>query len=169
MLAVTTGMRQGELLALRWDDLDLEKGTLRVRRTLWKGKTYPPKAKESCRTVTLPELAVDALERHRNKQTGGPWIFPSRNGTPLNAYYLIRHAWKRMKIKAGLRDIPFHWLRHTCATLLLTQGVHPKIVGELLGHASVSITLDTYSHCLPTMGSFAADALDNLLGNEEDA
>jgi len=168
VLAVTTGCRQGELLALRWDDLDLEARTLQVKRTLWKGETYPPKTKKSRRTIALPNLAIEALEQHRDKRlTDSPWVFTTRNQTPINAYYLIGHSWKKMKAKAGLSaSTRFHNLRHTCATLLLTKGVHPKIVQELLGHSSISITLDTYSHILPNMQEKAVRAMEDIFKDD---
>ncbi len=164
VLAVTTGMRQGEILALRWDDLDLQDGALRVQRTLWKGETYPPKTKKSRRTVALPNLAIEAIEQHRDRRvTNSQWVFPTRNGTPVNAHYLIGHSWKKMKAKAGLSaSTRFHALRHTAATLLLTKGVHPKIVQEMLGHSSISITLDTYSHVLPTLQEKAVEAMESI-------
>jgi integrase len=90
--------------------------------------------------------------------------FTTRGGTPLRRQELINRSFKPLLLKAGLPDIRFHDLRHTCATLLLSEGVHAKLVQERLGHATISITLDTYSHVLPGMGDAAAGAMDDTLG-----
>jgi integrase len=167
VLAVCCGLRQGEILGLRHEDIDLSKGTLQVRRTLWKGETYPPKTKKSRRTIMLPKLAINALERHRDKLTmDSEWLFPSRNATPVNAYYLIRHSWRKMKIKAGLPESTrFHNLRHTCASILLARGVPVTVVSQYLGHADPNITLRVYAHMIDGMDGVAAQAMDDLLGN----
>jgi integrase len=91
-------------------------------------------------------------------------VFAMEIGTPLNRHNLCRRSFKPLHKKAGLPEIRFHDLRHTCATLLLAKGVHPKIVQELLGHATIAVTLDTYSHALPGMGDAAAGAMDEALG-----
>jgi integrase len=179
VLAVTTGMRQGELLGLGWEDVDLESSTVRVRRTLTLAKGGPrltePKSPKSRRSIRLTTGAVDTLERHRERQEaertarGDGWnawglVFCTRRGTPIRRDNLHDKHWKPLLMRAGLPDIRFHNLRHTCATLLLTKGVHPKIVSEMLGHSSVSITLDTYSHVLPGMQEVAATAMGEALG-----
>jgi integrase len=179
VLAVSTGMRQGELLGLGWEDVDLEARTVRVRRTLTLAKGGPrltePKTKGSRRCIRLTSGAVDALERHREPQeaegaaAGDTWnawdlVFCTRRGTPLRRDNLHDKHWKPLLRRAGLPDIRFHDLRHTCATLLLTKGVHPKIVSEMLGHStSVSITLDIYSHVIPGLGEVAASAMEDAL------
>jgi integrase len=167
VLAVTTGMRQGELLGLKWEDVDLKAKTVRVRRTLTLARGGPrltePKTKGSRRSIRLTSGAVDALERHRERQdaegaaAGGVWnewalVFCTRRGTPIGRDNLHDKHWKPLLGKAGLPDIRFHDLRHTCATLLLTKGMHPKIVSEMLGYSSIAITLDTYSHVIPGLG-----------------
>jgi integrase len=91
-------------------------------------------------------------------------VFTSRVGTPISRQYLITRSFKSLLKRAELPDIRFHDWRHTCATLLLSKGVHAKFVQELLGHATISITLDTYSHVLPGMGDAAAGAMDEALG-----
>ena len=90
-------------------------------------------------------------------------MFPNARGTPTDGDNLYHRHWKPLLRRAGLPDIRLHDLRHTCATLLLTGGVHPKVVSELLGHANISITLDTYSHVIPSLGEAAADAMEDLL------
>jgi integrase len=178
VLAVTTGLRQGELLGLKWEDVDLEAGTLQVRRTLATAKGGPqltaPKTKGSRRTVRLTQSAVNALRSHLERQlgeidkAGSLWrenglIFASETGDPLDRRYVTTHRFKPLLKRARLPQIRFHDLRHTCATLLLGRNVNPKIVSELLGHASIAITLDTYSHVLPNMQSEAAKAMEDAL------
>jgi integrase len=179
VLAITTGLRRGELLGLRWDDLDLELGTLRVGRALMReggrhtlGET---KTKRGRRQINLTPRTLNALKAHRKKQLeekmkrAGLYkdhglIFASGVGTPVNPENLIKRSFKPLLKKAGLPEIRFHDLRHTCATLLLSRGVHPKLVQELLGHATIAMTLDTYSHYLPSMGDQAAGAMGNAFG-----
>jgi integrase len=178
VLAVTTGMRQGELLGLRWEDVDLECRTVRVRRTLTLARGGPcltePKTKGSRRSIRLTAGALEALERHRGRQEGegaakgdewNAWnlVFCTRRGTPVRRDNLHDKHWKPLLKRSGLPDVRFHDLRHTCATLLLTKGVHPKIVSEMLGHSSIAITLDTYSHVIPGMGDGAASAMEDAL------
>lgn len=178
VMAVTTGMRRGELLGLKWEDVDLEAGTLQVRRTLSEPKGgwifEAPKSSKG-RSVRLTRRAISALREHRKRQLeermqkAGLWqeqglVFPSSVGTPTSGGNLSR-AFKASLERAGLpKSTRFHDLRHTCATLLLRQGVNPKYVQELLGHADISLTLNVYSHVLPDMGDAAAGAMDAALG-----
>jgi integrase len=178
VLALNTGMRQGELLALKWDDVDLERGVLRVRRTLSRtGNAYvfsEPKTKKSRRTIKLTAGAVRALRDHLSRQLEemermgslyqpGGLVLATRTGTIINPSNLRSRSFKPLLERAGLRQIRFHDLRHTCATLLLSSNVNPKIVSEMLGHVSIAITLDTYSHVLPTMQESAIRALEEEL------
>ena len=178
ILAVHTGLRQGELLGLKWDDVDLEDGTLQVRRALTTEKGGPvlaaPKTKGSRRSVKLTKTASGVLRSHLKRQLGeidaaGPlWrenglIFASEVGEPLNRRYITTHRFKPLLKHAGLPQIRFHDLRHTCATLLLSKNVNPKVVSEMLGHATIAITLDTYSHVLPDMQDGAAKAMEEAL------
>lgn len=168
VLAVTTGMRQGELLGLKWDDVDFDGGTLRVRRTLWEGKTTSPKTQKANRSIHLTEIAKKTLLRNLRQGNGSEWVFSTNNGTPINCHNLTNRSWWPLLEKVGLPRMPFHNLRHTCATLLLSQGVHPKFVQELLGHADISTTLNTYSHVIPSMGGKTASAMEDVLGDPED-
>ncbi|MDP9440017.1 MAG: site-specific integrase [Actinomycetota bacterium] len=178
VLAVTTGMRQGELLALKWQDVDLENAKISVRRTITMsgGRILfgEPKTKKSRRTILLTEAAVRALREHLDRQVGvieslgdlyqdQGLIFASEVGTPMNPTNLRRRSFASLLKRAGLPQIRFHDLRHTCATLLLSRNVHPKYVQELLGHANIAITLDTYSHVIPGMGNHAAKAMEEAL------
>lgn len=183
VLALTTGMRQGELLALKWHAVDLDQATLQVRASLQKTTDglvfFQPKTKRSRRFITLTRVAVEALRRHEQRQAeerqarGPMWhemdlVFANGRGTPLHKSNLLFQSFKPLLKKAGLPSIRFHDLRHTAATLLLLQGVHPKVVSEMLGHASIGITLDLYSHVLPNMQKDAMAALDRLLGSADD-
>ncbi len=175
MLAVTTGLRRSELLALRWQDVDGT--TLRVRRTVEQSRRgvcfNPPKTKKGKRSIALPSVTVEALRRHRIEQKElrlllGPdyedsgLVVCQPNGRlwlPDN----FTAAYRRLVRSTDLGDVNFHCLRHTHATQLLRQGVNPKIVSERLGHSSVTITLDIYSHVLPGMQEEAADKVDAAL------
>jgi integrase len=180
VLALATGMRRGELMGLKWSDADLEAGKLSVRRSLSITKVGPTftdtKRKSSRRSIRLAQRAVEALRTHRKRQieeqlrAGAEWrdnglVFPGEKGQPLTPRMLYRVAFKRVLKRAGLPDtITFHEAtRHTCATLLLGKGVHPKIVQELLGHSNIAITLDTYSHVLPGMHDGLAETIDKAL------
>lgn len=164
VLAVTTGMRQGELLGLKWEDVDLEARVLRVRRTVWNGKASAPKTTASRRQIGLGRRAVLALVEHRERAVAGVWVFSSAAGTPLNSHNLNNRSWYPLRHRVGLPETTrFHDLRHTCATLLLGRGVHPKLVQALLGHASIEMTMNTYSHVMPEMGGAAARAMDVAL------
>jgi integrase len=178
VLAVTTGLRQGELLGLKWEDVDLENSLIRVRRTLIRNRGRlllgEPKTKRSRRTVRLTEAAVQALKEHLTRQIeqmerlGDLYedqglIFATQRGTLVNPTNLRKRSFGPLLEKAGLLPIRFHDLRHTCATLLLSRNVNPKIVSEMLGHATIAITLDTYSHVLPTMQDSATRALEDTL------
>ena len=183
VLALHTGMRSGELLGLKWHDIDLSSTvpTIRVRRTLTRtghGKGLAlgePKTKKSRRTVRLTPRAVDVLKGHRARQAKEKLkartlyedqglIFAGEGGNLINPSNIRQRSFAPLLRKAGLPGITFHDLRHTCASLLFQRNIHPKFVQELLGHASVAITLDTYSHMLPGMGGEATDAIGEALG-----
>ncbi len=174
VIAVTTGMRQGELFALRWDAVDLKRRTLSVTHSVreieGQLERIEPKTDTSRRRIELSKMAVDALERRQETAKGeehrSPYVFPSPTGTLLRKSNFLRRVYFPMRAAAGIPDaVPFHALRHTAATMLLLQGVSPRVVQELLGHADVRLTLGTYSHVLPTLQRQAADALDQLLGS----
>ena len=167
-------------MASRWGDVDLNRGTLSVRATLQhtKDEGYvfaAPKTKHSQRQIALSALAVAALRQHRIRQdlerlASPVWadtdlVFPNTIGKPMDGMNLLHYHFYPLLKRAGLPQVRFHDLRHSAATLLLSRGVNPKIVSEMLGHASVGITLDTYSHVLPTMQKSAAAEMDAALGN----
>jgi integrase len=175
VLAVHCGLRQGELLGLKWADVDLEVGKLRVRRTLsltTSGHVYELPKNGKGRSIELTQAASEALRAHLKRQLeeieglGDDYqdqglIFSGERGQPMRPWTLT-HKFERILKRANLPQKRFHDLRHTCATLMLCEGVHIKIVQELLGHADVTITLNTYSHVLPGMGGEAAGAMDRI-------
>jgi integrase len=178
VLAVHTGIREGELLGLKWEDADLERGVLRLRRALVRegGKTAlgDLKTAKSRRSVRLTRTAAIALRSHLERQleemerVGSLYqpvglVFATESGTLINPSNLRNRSFKPLLKRAGLPNICFHDLRHTCATLLLSQGTHPKLVQELLGHATIAMTLDTYSHFLPSMGDQTVRAMEAAL------
>ena len=177
LLALTTGLRRGEVLGLRWVDVDLNAGTLAVRQSLQRTKGgsvfTPPKTKKSRRQVALPSVTAEALARHRAEQLrvrrelGGAYrdhelVVANGDGTPFlpNAF---THAFTDLVARANVKRVRFHDLRHSHATQLLKEGVHVKVVSERLGHSKVGITLDTYSHVLPGMQEDAARRVDRAL------
>jgi integrase len=172
VLALTTGMRRGELLALRWPDVDLERGSLQVTGGLVRDsradggqlRVGPPKTKRSRRQVELGVLAVDALRRHRARASASGFVFATPTGHPLDPGNVLRRSFWPLLARTGVPHIRFHDLRHTAATLQFGMGTHPKVVADMLGHASVAITLDTYSHAVPGIDRKAAEAMDRLLG-----
>jgi integrase len=181
VVALHTGLRQGELLGLKWEDVDLEGSKLSVRRSLKvtdQGLVFgPTKNKASRRSVPLNKSAVVALRFHRLRQNeerlrlGEVWedqrlVFPNRVGKPINHSNLYNREFKVLLKKAGLQDqaFTFHGLRHTFATELFRRGKHPKIVQSLLGHSSITQTIDRYSHLLEGIGGDAVDDLDESFG-----
>ena len=180
-MTVTCGLRQGELLGLKWEDADLEKGALRVRRQIQRMRDrsglafLPLKNPEGRREVALGPMAVSAFRRHRARQFEerlmlGPiyqdlgLVFATGHGTPMESSNLVGRSFKPLLRRAGLPDVRFHDLRHTCATLMLSSGQSPKVVQERLGHSDVSVTMGVYSHVTPEARSGAAEAIEGLLG-----
>ena len=172
-----TGLRRGELLGLDWDAVDLDTGRLAITRTLIEGKGAPrfsdPKTKRGRRSVALDATTVEALREHRERQLDervawGPayeshgLVFCREDGTPIWPRTFSRSFDHHVR-DAGLPKIRLHDLRHTHATLALEAGVHPKVVQERLGHATIAITLDTYSHAIPAMQEDAAAKIAALL------
>jgi integrase len=160
VLAITTGMRSGELLGLQWEDVNLQAGIVQVRRSIFNGRIEAPKSASGNRNIRLTGTSIRALREHERT---GEWVFSSQAGTSISVHNLHNRSWKPLLVRAELpHTTRFHDLRHTCATLLLTKGVHPKIVQEMLGHSSITITLDTYSHVLPNMQQKAVEAMEDI-------
>jgi integrase len=181
-VGVAVGLRKGELLALQWSDVDLDQGLVHVRQNVQRlpelGLVYGrPKTARSRRTIPLPARSVKVLRAHRARQAaevlalGPAWnesglVFTSSVGTLIEPRNLSR-LFDLLIAAAGVRRIRFHDLRHTCASLLLAQGVPPRVVMDVLGHSQIAITMDLYSHVMPTALREAADAIDRALGQGE--
>jgi integrase len=175
--AIYTGMRRGELLGLRWCDVDLDLASLSVVQTMYKSRgsvvLKEPKSAHSRRLIALsPSLAL-LLREHRAEQerqrvqlgkplSGGDYVFAYPDGRPLDPS-TMSHTFVKVIAGAGIPHIRFHDLRHTHATLMLKAGIHPKVVSERLGHGDIRMTIDTYSHVLPGLQEAAAQRFDELL------
>jgi integrase len=182
ILAVTTGMREGELLALKWQDINFEARSLHIRHSMGyiPGQGYlefEPKTSKGRRKIVLPPFVCEALKQHRARQlearlkAGTRWqdqdlVFCNIYGGFLDPAHLRQRFDKLLK-DAGLPDVRFHDLRHSAATILLSMGVHAKVVQEILGHSQISMTMDTYSHVLPSMQQEAMDKLDDLFQQDD--
>ena len=178
-VAVGLGLRQGESLGLRWEDIDFETGVLVVRQTLERAGREPrfeePKTARSRRTIIMPDIVAAALRRYRTCQleerlaAGSRWresglVFTSSIGTAVQKSTLHK-AFKAILRKAELPNIRYHDLRHTAATLLLVQGVDPRTIMETLGHSRVGLTLNTYAHVMPALQRAAAAKMDAILSS----
>jgi integrase len=178
-VAATTGLRQGELLGLSWSAIDLDAGTLTVRRSMaraWDGgyALAEPKTGRSRRTIHLPAAAIQALRREQREQeaaqsaAGSAWqdrdglVFTDAIGRPLYPT-AVHRAFHALLKAAGLPPVPFHGLRHSAATALLSAGVPLRVVSDLLGHAGIAITADYYAHVEKQLRRDAADAMDRAL------
>lgn len=177
-MAISTGMRQGELLGLRWSDIELQSRQVHIQRQVQpaSGGGYiftGPKSAAGRRAIILGEGMMKVLRSHisilqaERQQAGDSWqdndlVFPSSLGTPWGRRNVLKY-YKRFLKQAGLPDIRFHDLRHTAATLMLQQNINPKVVQEVLGHADITLTLNTYSHVSASMQKEAAAKVDELL------
>lgn len=178
-LALTTGMRQGELLGLQWKDINWDRKTIHIRRQLSRMPGKPLsfaqlKTRSSVRTIALGDATIAALKQHQQKQllerekVGAHWqdydlVFPTSTGSPTNPSNLYYRSFKLLLKNAELPDIRFHDLRHTAASLMLNHGVPILIVSKRLGHAQPSITLDVYGHIMPNMQKEAASIMDDVV------
>lgn len=178
-VALAIGLRQGEVLGLRWKDVDLTGGSLSVRVALQRQtgtfELVEPKTAKSRRTIALPAVAITALQHHRERQEfekkkmkDDPWlndwdlVFTTAEGKPLHGTE-VTHLFQRLLKEAGLPRQRFHDLRHACASLLLAQGEHPRVVMETLGHSTIALTMNTYSHVMPQLQREAAIKMDAML------
>ncbi|PGK52067.1 site-specific integrase [Priestia megaterium] len=175
VLALGTGMRQAEILGLHWEDVDFKRKSISVRQTLSRnGKVFEEvKSTAGYRGINISTSVMKALHnwkayQENEKNLGGEeyqendLVVTTTVGTPFHSSNVSR-SWRRLLEKVDVPRIRFHDMRHTHATLLLKQGIHPKIVSERLGHANVRVTLDTYSHVLPGLQEVAADAIEEVL------
>lgn len=178
LLAATTGMRRGEVLGLRWKDIDLDKAVLNVNHTLEETKAglrlKEPKSRTSRRNIALPELTVRQLRQHRAQQSqerlqlglgrdDKGYVFANLEGGPIRPRNLTKE-FSRIVTRAGVRKVSLHSLRHSHASALLRDGVHVKVVSERLGHSNISITLQVYAHVMPSMQADAAALIDAAMG-----
>ena len=177
VLALTCGLRQAELLGLRWADVDLNGAVLHVKQQVFRlngqWQYTSPKTKAGRRTVSLSGACVEALRERRLAQNAErlrakTWadldlIFCNRVGNPIEKGNLLRRSFAPLLERAGLPHIRFHDLRHACASILLAANVNPKIVQERLGHSSISTTMDTYSHVMPSLQADAAEEMERQL------
>ena len=179
-MALAVGLRQGEALGLRWEDVNLEAETLSVKATLQKTEAgeyvlVEPKTDKSRRTLNLPDVCISALRIHLNRQAeekarlkyevwGNSWnlVFTREDGSPLSRSS-VSHGFQRLLEREGINKHRFHDLRHTAATLLLAQGVPLRVVQEILGHSLLSTTADVYTHVLPILMADAAGKMDAAL------
>ena len=178
--ALFTGMRRSELLGLKWGDVDFTLSQIYVSRSLHhlKDGSYiftEPKSVKSRRTIALPPSATLLLKEHHEKQklervmlgmslTDGDLVFSHLEGKPFRPNTITR-AWEVLAAHTGVKVIRLHDARHTHASIMLKQGIHPKIVQERLGHASIQMTLDTYSHVAPGLQEAAANRFDELVSH----
>lgn len=179
-IGLSLGLRRGEVLGLRWLDIDFEQATLRVtgqlQRVRGKLERSSTKTAASARGVDLPPVLLAQLKQHRaaqereHERAGERWqehdlVFTTQIGTPIEPRNLIRH-FKQVLKQAGLPEtIRFHDLRHSCATLLIAQGVHPRVVMEILRHSQISTTMNTYAHVLPRLQRDATTKIEELIGD----
>lgn len=182
LLELTTGLRKGEILALKWENIDLEKGTLQVKEQLQRVKDEglifkEPKTKKSKRSIALSEKVVSSLKYYKSRQNERRLILGTEykdfdlvicqdNGKPFDPVCFIEH-YKSLLKEAGLPDSCFHSLRHTFATLSLEAGVSIKAIQDILGHSSISTTMDVYSHVTQGMKKEAADTISNVVIENE--
>ena len=180
LLALNTGMRLGEVFGLHWNDVDLNNATVSVNRSLTYSSTkgmifQEPKTKGSKRKIPIPITVVMALKHYKKQQEwyvntvgdvyedDGQLLFASWQGKPFDTKLFTRRAFKRMLAKAGIDEsFTFHDLRHTHATLLLRDGVNIKVISERLGHSTITMTLDTYSHLMPDMQETAVKSMEKM-------
>ena len=179
-LTLSLGLRQGEVLGVHWKDVDLKKKILRVRVALQRidgeFRFVEPKTARSKRTLPIPDSVVTKLRSHRARQceerllAGDHWkdtglVFTSERGAPLHAAN-VTHELQKLLAEAGLPRQRFHDLRHACASILLAGNTHPRMVMEMLGHSQIAVTMNTYTHVMPTLLQETAVLMDRLLGNK---
>ncbi|HHY47493.1 MAG TPA: site-specific integrase [Firmicutes bacterium] len=182
LLAVTTGMRRGEIYGLKWQDIDLDKGIITVSRTI----VYTPqdgiifkatKSRRGTRQITIPPITIEALRRHKEEQdkrkaicgdiyVDMDLVFDRGDGRPHHPDSITMWFRKFLR-KHGISDVSFHKLRHTHASLLLNAGINPKVIQERLGHSSISVTMDIYGHLMPGMQEQAADKTEEIFGHSK--
>jgi integrase len=157
-------LRVNETLALQWEFINLDKGTITIRHTLWRGENWNPKTQSSMGVLKIPAVALEALQRARLDCEGTSWLFPTRSGRPVCSEDFHKR-WKKMVREAGLPEsITYHALRHGAASYLLNQRVPLPVVSKYLRHSNPSITARLYSHIVYGSEGLASDGIDAALG-----
>lgn len=180
-VAIALGLRRGEALGLRWEDVDLDRGVLQVKVALHRigGKLQlaEPKTPGSRRSINLPRISIAALRAHKVRQleerlkAGDKWkesghVFTSTIGTPMEPSN-FRRAFQKLLARAGIEHMRIHDMRHTAASLMIAQKIEPKMISEILGHSRTGITMDLYGHLFEPMRREAADRMDDILGDQK--
>jgi integrase len=166
-LAIFTGARQGELLGLKWEDLDWANSQIHFKRTFNKGRFFDPKTAKSYRSVTLPPMVLDLLEKWKEVCSGSDLVFPNRNGNPINYSNMMNRHYKPALKAAGLPGIRFHDLRHTYASIRLDQGNSVVEVSEDLGHSTPTVTLNVYAHKVKRINMESALRLESTVFGQD--
>ena len=166
LMAALTGMRQGELFGLLWEDIDFAAHLIHVRRSRWRGTLGRPKSRRSRRAIDMPPTLEAALRR-LSATRRSKFVFCSERGTPLDADNFRHREFPQALRRAGLRRVRFHDLRHTYTSLLIAHGAHPKYIQVQLGHASIQTTLDRYGHLMPQLHQAEAQKLDQLVFGDQ--
>lgn len=180
MVAVMSGARQGEILGLKWADIDWYNSQLIIKRTFQHGRFYEPKSETSKRKIDIGPTVMTQLKKWKlaSKPNDLDLVFSNEEGMPIDKNNLVKRYYEPALRRAGLRRIRFHDLRHTFASLLIDQGEHPKYIQNQLGHSSINVTMDVYGHLMNTVNQESAKRLDsvifknngsNLVANEEKA
>ncbi len=164
-LATMSGMRQGEILGLKWDNIDWLNCQVHVKRTFNHGRFYEPKSEASRRAIDLGPTVISELKKWKMAYapTEQNLVFPNSVGRPMDANNLIKREFEAALRRAGLRKIRFHDLRHSYASLLIDRGEHPKYIQVQMGHSSINITMDTYGHLMKAVNQDAAKRLDEAV------
>jgi integrase len=165
LCAVLTGLRRGELLGLKWEDVDLQASKIHVRRAVWRGKLITPKSRRSRRVIDMAPTLKAALATLPTRFQG-ELVFTAEGGGLIDPDNFMHRDWVRLLRRSELKRIRFHDLRHTYASLLILQGAHPKYIQAQLGHASIQTTLDRYGHLMPQIHEAEARKLDRLVFDE---
>lgn len=161
--AIATGMRRGELLALTWNDVDFDRKLIRVNKSLNHDKVEETKTKNSIRNVCVPENLITVLKEWKRKAPKGNVIFCNSVGTYLDPNNMVKRYFKPCLAKANIKDIRFHDLRHTYASLMIAKKMPIKFIQQQMGHSSIQVTLDKYGHLMPELYEIGANALNDVV------
>jgi len=170
LLAVMSGVRQGELIGLKWGDLDWVSSQVCIRRTYQRGRFYDPKSATSRRRIDLGPTVMNELKKWKLScpNTDLDLVFPSDSGTPIDHYNLVQRHYEPALRRAGLRRIKFHGLRHSFASMLIEQGEHPKYIQTQMGHSSINVTMDIYGHLMKAVNQDSPSKLERMLLGEQE-